>query len=232
MSSLREEFIDFKALHLAIGSCRRCQEMGKEVTNLQPPWDPVRGGRKGQKWGMLIGQAPGAQEMEAALRRQKGRRPHKEKGANEKPGAIAFVGPAGKRLRTWLEEAGFTDEEFRSRFYKTAVTKCYPGKARSGSDRRPGVREIDLCRHFLAAEIQLVNPTVLVPMGVSAIQWFFPHKGLDDTVGKKLEWEGRGIVCLPHSSPAAAWWKHKDNAKPLSRAIRRLGKLRQETTPE
>ena len=67
---------------------------------------------------MLVGQAPAS-----PLR------------SKDKP----FSGQAGRVLFGWLARAGFTEEVFRARCYFTAITKCYPGPARSMSfDIHPG----------------------------------------------------------------------------------------------
>jgi uracil-DNA glycosylase len=63
---------------------------------------------------MVVGQAPGVQEQE-----------------NGRP----FSGPAGRRLFQWFGEAGLKEDEFRAAQYITAITKCYPGKPRTVSER-------------------------------------------------------------------------------------------------
>ena len=70
---------------------------------------PVLSG-DGTERAMLIGQAPGWREIATG---------------------VPFAHDAGKRLAGWLALAGVSLDDFRSRWYVTSVSKCYPG-------RRPG----------------------------------------------------------------------------------------------
>ena len=59
----------------------------------------------------------------------------------------------------------------------TSVTKCYPGRAKNGSgDRVPSRAEQKLCRPYLDAELVLVDPALVIPIGRLAISLFFPPK--------------------------------------------------------
>lgn len=91
-------------LHEEMRHCRRCLEAGYPIT----PGAIFSGGPSTQV--MVVGQAPGVREGKTRLQ---------------------FSGPAGKRLFSWLTEAGFK-EEFRAAQYITAITKCYPGKEEIG----------------------------------------------------------------------------------------------------
>jgi len=178
---------------------------------------------------MLIGQAPGAQEMKRGRTAQRiAAQPVRSGQARTEAGGIAFTGDAGRRLCGWLNEAGFSNEEIRAWFHKTSVTKCYPGKRPGGGDRKPTRREIELCRHFLEEQIRLLDPMVLIPMGAVALGWFFPERGLDTAVGRRLRWRGRTVVCLPHASGASTWWKSTENQKLLKRAKTILRRLRKQ----
>jgi DNA polymerase len=77
-----------------------------------------------------------------------------------------FVGPAGALLDRCLSEAGIE----RSRAYVTNAVKHFKW-IRQGKRRlhgKPSAREIDICKPWLAAEIELVRPTVLVCLGATA----------------------------------------------------------------
>src|ERR1700730_5125321 len=68
-----------------------------------------------------------------------------------------FVGRSGKLLdRLVLEELGVD----RSRFYIANVVKCRPPDNR---DPRPD--EIPACRPYLAAQLELIAPVVVVSLG-------------------------------------------------------------------
>ena len=95
----------------------------------------------------------------------------------EQPGDVEdamghpFVGPAGKLLDRALEEAGID----RQRAYVTNVVKHFKWEAR-GKRRihsKPNAEEITACRPWLAAEITLVRPEVLVCLGATAAQALF-----------------------------------------------------------
>jgi uracil-DNA glycosylase family protein len=98
---------------------------------------------------MLVGEQPGDQEDRAG-------RP--------------FVGPAGKLLDEALAEAGID----RSEVYVTNVVKHFKWSLAERGKRRihkkPRDSEIQACRPWLDAELELVKPEVLVCLGASAAQ--------------------------------------------------------------
>jgi uracil-DNA glycosylase len=149
---------------------------------------------------MTIGQAPGITEMEVG-------RP--------------FNAGSGTRLFSWLEEAGIEEAWFRSTQYMSSVTKCYPGKQTSGSgDRVPTKAERDLCRPYLEAEIAMVDPEVIIPIGRLAINLFFPNRlNLTEIIGREKQEQGRWIIPLPHSSGASRWHQKESNRALIARAL-------------
>jgi uracil-DNA glycosylase len=168
-----------KQLHQRILACRLCEDAG-----LIDRAAPVVSGRLGDRM-MLIGQAPGVVEVEI-------RRP--------------FAGRAGRELFRWLRTIAIEEEEFRSRVYMTAITKCFPGKASSGSgDRRPSAREIALCNPFLEAQLRLIRPETILVVGGLAIEHFFPRTPLAELIGRLIEREGTVFIPLPHPSGASRW---------------------------
>lgn len=99
---------------------------------------------------MLVGEQPGDQEDQAGH---------------------PFVGPAGKILDKALAEVGIT----RASVYVTNAVKHFKwepqGKRRK--HKKPSVSEIAACRPWLEAEVQVVNPRVVVCLGVTAAQSVF-----------------------------------------------------------
>jgi uracil-DNA glycosylase len=81
-----------------------------------------------------------------------------------------FVGPAGKLLDEALLEAGIDRDEV----YVTNVVKHFKWSAAERGKRRihkkPRSSEIQACRPWLDAEINLVKPQVLVCLGATAAQ--------------------------------------------------------------
>ncbi len=184
-------------LHRQMRACRKCLEAGHPVT---PP--AVFSGHPGARI-MTIGQAPGITEVQAG-------RP--------------FNAGSGQRLFKWLAEASIDEDWFRSTQYMTSVTKCYPGRAKGGSgDRVPSRAEQLLCRPFLDAEIELVNPALIIPIGRLAIDLFYPKtKKLAEIIGSELVVDGRHVVPLPHSSGASRWHQIEANRALIRQAIARI----------
>ncbi len=182
-----------ESLHQRILACRLCQDAGHI-----PLAAPVVSGRSGNRI-MLIGQAPGQTELTR-------RRP--------------FAGPAGRVLFGWMRSIGIEEETFREQVYMTSITKCFPGKARSGSgDRRPSSREIELCRPFLDAQLALIRPEVVLLVGGMAIERYFPRTPLVDLIGRRFERDGMSFIPLPHPSGASRWLNAPDNRARLNRAL-------------
>jgi uracil-DNA glycosylase len=111
-------------------------------------------------------------------------------------------------------------------WYLTSLTKCFPGKAASGSgDRAPSVKERALCRPHLDGEIGYVRPRLVVTLGRLAADAVIPAaKGLSlkELVGAVHEVDfGYGkvpVVPLPHPSGVGRWLND-----PANRALVEVG---------
>jgi DNA polymerase len=89
-------------------------------------------------------------------------------GDKEDAAGHPFVGPAGRVLDEALDEAGID----RTQVYVTNAVKHFKWKAR-GKRRihdKPNAAELAACRPWLDAELGLVAPHVLVPLGATAAQ--------------------------------------------------------------
>jgi uracil-DNA glycosylase family protein len=77
-----------------------------------------------------------------------------------------FVGPAGKLLDKALEDAGID----RSQVYITNVVKHFKWQARGKRriHQKPNWSEIAACRPWLEAELDVIEPRVLVCLGATA----------------------------------------------------------------
>ena len=153
---------------------------------------------------MIVGQAPGSVELTT-------RRP--------------FSGRAGAELRRWLARAGIAERDLP---YRTSITKCFPGKATSGSgDRRPSPAEIALCAPWLEAELALVRPEVVLLVGTLAIDRLWGSAPLGAVVGRSKRSAALGgalLIPLPHPSGASRWLNDPVNRARLGRALRLLGR--------
>jgi uracil-DNA glycosylase len=157
---------------------------------------------------LLLGQAPGPRE-----------------GNFGRP----FAWTAGRTLFRWFEEAlGLTESEFRERVYIAAVARCFPGKAKGGGDRKPDADEIARCRTFVAGEVGILKPSLVLAVGTLAISEVLGKlvagKKLDAIVGHRFEttWFGHpvAVVPLPHPSGASPWHKLEPGRSLLQHALR------------
>ncbi|MBC8506585.1 MAG: uracil-DNA glycosylase family protein [Anaerolineales bacterium] len=162
---------------------------------------------------MSIGQAPGITEVEA-----------------QRP----FNAGSGQRLFKWLSDAGIEETWYRKTQYMTSVTKCYPGRAPSGSgDRVPSRIEQEYCRPYLDREIELIDPVLIIPIGRLAINLFFPKSmKLTDIIGTQKEVDGRCVVPLPHSSGASRWHQIEENRILIRQAVELIGDHMQNLFPD
>jgi DNA polymerase len=79
-----------------------------------------------------------------------------------------FVGPAGKLLDKYLEEAGID----RRLVYITNTVKHFKWEPRGKLriHKKPTAREIRACRPWLEAELETVRPELIVCLGATAAQ--------------------------------------------------------------
>jgi uracil-DNA glycosylase len=194
---------ELEAFAAEVVACRAC-----ELAGYLARANPIRPGLIAAPRMMLIGQAPGA------LTDRKG---------------YHFAGPAGTFLDIWLTRAGFPPEYFREHVYLTSLTRCFPGKSKSGNgDRAPSRAEIALCRRFLDRELALIQPKVVLLVGKMAIDAFIGKGLLVDTVGKVFEIDDRSYLPLPHASGVSRWLNDPANQARLNQALTQLSRLREE----
>lgn len=174
-------------------ACRLCPKMHVP---------PVSGGPVNSRV-ILIGQAPGDKEPKFG-------RP--------------FAWTAGKTLFKWFYEAsGLTEEQFRQKIYFAAVCRCFPGKKQSGGDRVPSPEEIENCSRWLNAELKILKPALLIPVGKLAIGQFLPLENLDAMIGRKFSITRDGccfdVIPLPHPSGASPWHRKEPGKTLLTNAL-------------
>jgi uracil-DNA glycosylase len=155
---------------------------------------------------LLVGQAPG--DKEPVLGRP-------------------FAWTAGKQLFKWFATLGVVEAEFRQRVYMAATCRCFPGKNPRGGDRVPSDAEVEKCRPWLERELELLQPTLLIPIGRLAIQQFLPAAQLVEQVGKSFQ-IARGrrridVVPLPHPSGASTWPRSEPGKSLTAQALKLLG---------
>ncbi len=128
---------------------------------------------------------------------------------------------AGTSLRRMLERVGLCDatsppERPRvENVYLTNLTRC------RDPDRRPTDEEVDTCEPYLNAEIRMINPEILVPVGERALEEL--GEEYTTTPAEKLSLpethattiRGRGFELVPMIEPreqtddqTQAWLEH------------------------
>ena len=170
--------------------CRACAEAGYPIESL-PVVQPYTGQRA-----YIHGQAPGVIE------------------GNER---LPWRGRAGKTLRRWLE---MDEDEFYGTFYCASVTRCYPGRAESGSgDRTPTPREQELCSFWREWELRLIRPELILVVGGLSARRLLGITNLSDSIGRRLQLDGATAIPLPHPSGTSRWLNSPENRVRLNQAL-------------
>jgi uracil-DNA glycosylase family 4 len=170
--------------------CRRCLEAGFPIV---PP--PVFAGHAGQR-AYLFGLAPGRVEAETG-------RP--------------WQGRAGRTLRRWLQ---LDEERFLNAFYCATVTRCFPGPSAAGrGDRRATRAEEILCESWRRDELALLDPGLVVTVGLTPAAHLIGVRRLTDAVGKSFLVGDAIAVPLPHPSGASGWLNDTTNRARLGKAL-------------
>ena len=125
-------------------------------------------------------------------------------------------GRAGRTLRRWLQ---LDEDEFYATFYCASVTRCYPGKAPSGrGDRTPTSAEQELCAFWRRWELELIRPSLIVPVGGLAARRLLGLTSVTESVGRRYEHDGAVAIPLPHPSGASGWLNDPANRKRVAEA--------------
>lgn len=171
----------------ALSACRLCA-LGDSI---RPIVSQARSPRV-----MLVGQAPG--KVEAS-------------------GGRPFAGRAGRTLFSWFATIGLDEPLLREHMYIAAVTRCFPGAHPSGrGDRVPSPRERENCASWLVAEVGIIRPRLIIPVGRLAIDALLGPMPLERAIGRDhrladdSRWATAGasrtiVVPLPHPSGASSW---------------------------
>lgn len=124
-----------------------------------------------------------------------GEAPGKEEDLRGEP----FVGAAGKFLSQMIENIGLQREDV---FIANTL------KHRPPQNRDPKPEEIQACWPFLAKQINLVDPLLIVFLGRHALQIFFPNLAISKVHGKAFSkiFDGKKRIFLALYHPAAAFY--------------------------
>lgn len=115
-------------------------------------------------------------------------------GATEDERGVPFVGKAGQLLDEILADVGMP----RATVAVANVLKCRPP-----NNRKPSRAEVANCRGWLAAQIDVLDPEVIVALGGTAVEWFFGAGAkIGELRGRFHEIGGRRVLVTYHPSAA------------------------------
>ncbi|MDX1971759.1 MAG: uracil-DNA glycosylase [Candidatus Sumerlaeia bacterium] len=105
-----------------------------------------------------------------------------------------FVGRSGELLTKIIEAMTFKREEV----FIGNVVKCRPPE-----NRKPHADEMETCLPYLARQVEIIRPKVIVTLGVTALTGLLPEH-IKTPIGKiRGQWlEYRGIPVMPTLHPA------------------------------
>jgi DNA polymerase len=182
---------------------RRLEELAAQirVCTKCPLWESrtlaVPGDGKLSSKVMIIGEAPGKEEDESGH---------------------PFVGSAGRYLDHVLEGTGIN----RSDFFITNTVKCRPPK-----NRTPKSNEVETCTsNYLFEQIELINPNLIVLLGLVAAKKILGVKSINEARGHILERDGRKYLVGYH--PAVRFYREdlglkvKEDFARLKRELKKL----------
>jgi uracil-DNA glycosylase len=157
----------------------------------------VPGDGKARAKVMIIGEAPGREEDESGH---------------------PFVGATGRFLNHVLEGTGLD----RTDFFITNTVKCRPPK-----NRTPKRLEVDTCTsNYLFEQIELINPKLIVLLGVVAAKTLLGVKSINEARGRVIEHEGRKYLVGYH--PAVRFYREdlgekvREDFARLKREVKKL----------
>ena len=127
-------------------------------------------------------------------------------GENEDRTGRPFIGAAGKFLNELLRAAGIE----RSDVFITNIVKCRPPQ-----NRAPLVDEVAACRDYLDAQIAIVQPKIICPLGGPSLNRLLGPQWKISKVRAQV-FRKSGILYIPLLHPAAAL--HRSELRPTLEA--------------
>jgi DNA polymerase len=169
--AVRSKIEKLAALASPVATCVRCPHLARSRTQT------VFGVGNPDSELMFIGEAPGADED-----------------AKGEP----FVGRAGQLLTRIIDTMGFA----RSDVYIANVLKCRPDMPRGvAGNRPPTAQEMATCLPYLAEQIGIVQPKVLVALGATAVEGLLGTRGaMRDLRGRWHSYEETPLMITYHPS--------------------------------
>ena len=168
--------LSLPTLRAAVQDCRGC-DLYRHATQA------VFGEGRRSAMIMFVGEQPGDQE--------------------DKQGRV-FVGPAGRMLDKALEEVGID----RTQIFLTNAVKHFKfttmGRGKRRLHSKPSSREVNACRPWLEAELEVVKPQMLVALGATAAQALFgPKFSVTRERGRVIERSDLAPWCMATVHPSS-----------------------------
>ena len=191
--------VRFADLVVEAAGCTRCPAMCERTAVLSELNGPLDARI------MFIGEAPG------------------RKGADRT--RIPFSGDqSGRNFDRFLASINLR----RDQIFITSAALCNP-QTSSGANRKPKQTEVANCSAFLRRAIELIDPRVIVTLGLVALEALkrihYHELALRDAAGRIHAWNGRLLVPIYHPSPQVLASHRREEAQlrdylVVARAIR------------
>jgi uracil-DNA glycosylase len=138
-------------------------------------------------------------------------------GADEDAQGEPFVGRAGQLLNKILEAINFRREDV----YIANILKCRPP-----GNRKPLPEEVESCLPYLRKQIELIRPTVILCLGLTAAENLLgTRESLSRLRGKVLSFEGIPVMVTYHP---AALLRNPNWKRPTWEDVQEIRKLHDE----
>ena len=117
-------------------------------------------------------------------------------GADEDQQGEPFVGRAGQLLTKIIKAMGFARDDV----YIANILKCRPNMpAGSSGNRAPTPAEMQTCRPYLAEQIDIIQPRVLVALGAVAVEGLLgAHGTMRELRGRWHSYNGMPLMITYH----------------------------------
>lgn len=120
-------------------------------------------------------------------------------GEDEEKQGEPFVGPAGQKLNGMIKAMGIEREQV----YIANIMNWRPDTGRAYGNRAPTQAEMAYCLPYLAAQVAIVQPKVIVALGRTAVDGLLgpdPDRRMGDIIGQWHEFAGIPVIPAYHPS--------------------------------
>jgi len=113
-------------------------------------------------------------------------------GAEEDRLCTPFVGRSGQMLDSWIRACNLQENEYYI---------CNVMKTRPPQNRNPTPEEIATCAPWLAKQLAVLKPQIVVAVGRFAVKHFLPkEKSILQAAGQVFDSNGTRVFVIPHPS--------------------------------